>query len=98
MELCKGMPLCRNKEDLKWCKSATTWTVPENWKPLADIIFTESLELGQLTKCSFLNNDTDQGKLHKYMFIIYIGIEEDKSLYILRRPTWPMDQPCKERR
>ena len=57
LELCKGMPLCKDKEDLKWCKNSTTWTVPDNWTPLADYRphgDKGDSNFGQLTKCSFL--------------------------------------------
>ena len=59
-ELCKGVPLCGNKEDLKWCKAASMWTVPENWTPMLDytpenlVTSTDQLQ----KKCSFVN-DTD---------------------------------------
>ena len=32
--LCKGVPYCDNKIDLKWCKNTTT--VLKNWKPIVD--------------------------------------------------------------
>ena len=35
LKVCKGIPQCSNKEDLKWCKNATSWSLPhKNWKPL----------------------------------------------------------------
>ena len=45
--------MCRNKEDLKWCKAATTWTVPANWTPMIT-----KLENPQ-KKCTTFINDTD---------------------------------------
>ena len=32
--LCKGKRLCANGNDLKWCKNATSLTIPPGWKPL----------------------------------------------------------------
>ena len=33
-KLCKGVALCPNKEDLKFCKNATSWTLDDSeWKP-----------------------------------------------------------------
>ena len=26
-QLCKGTPLCANKQDLKWCKNSTKWSI-----------------------------------------------------------------------
>ena len=52
--------MCSNKEDLKWCKNATTWPVPDNWKPLNDpAIEQDGLVDIPLLKCSFLQNDTN---------------------------------------
>ena len=34
-KLCKGVALCPNKEDLKFCKNATSWSLPDtDWKPI----------------------------------------------------------------
>ena len=34
-KLCKGVALCPNKEDLKYCKNATSWTLDDSeWKPI----------------------------------------------------------------
>ena len=33
-QICKGLPLCNDKNDLKWCKNATTW----NEQPGADYL------------------------------------------------------------
>ena len=34
-KLCKGVALCPNKEDLKICKNATSWSLPDaDWKPI----------------------------------------------------------------
>ena len=33
-QICKGIPLCDNKNDLKWCKNATLWNEPPDWKPI----------------------------------------------------------------
>ena len=33
-QICKGIPLCDNKNDLKWCKNATFWHEPADWKPM----------------------------------------------------------------
>ena len=35
-QICKGIPLCDNKNDLKWCKNATFWNEPADWKPMKD--------------------------------------------------------------
>ena len=35
-QICKGIPLCDNKNDLKWCKNATFWNEPADWKPTVD--------------------------------------------------------------
>ena len=38
-QLCKGIPLCRNKKDLQWCKNATSQPHSETdleWKPYQD--------------------------------------------------------------
>ena len=34
--MCKGIPLCDDKNDLKWCKNATTWNENPgaNWKSM----------------------------------------------------------------
>ena len=33
-KLCKGVALCPNKEDVKFCKNATSWTLDySEWKP-----------------------------------------------------------------
>ena len=29
-----GIPLCPNKQDVRWCQNATSWEVPENWTPM----------------------------------------------------------------
>ena len=34
-KLCKGVALCQNKEDLKFCKNATSWSLPDtDFKPI----------------------------------------------------------------
>ena len=34
-KLCKGVALCPNAEDLKFCKNATSWSLPDaDWKPI----------------------------------------------------------------
>ena len=35
-QMCKGIPLCDDKNDLKWCKNATTWNENPgaNWKAI----------------------------------------------------------------
>ena len=40
LKVCKGIPQCSNKEDLKWCKNATSWSLPhtEDWKPLNGLV------------------------------------------------------------
>ena len=35
-QICKGIPLCDNKNDLKWCKNASFWNEPADWKPMAE--------------------------------------------------------------
>ena len=30
-KLCNGISQCANKNDLKWCKNGTSWTLPNNW-------------------------------------------------------------------
>ena len=55
-ELCKGVPLCDTKEDLKWCKAASTWTVPDNWTPMID----KNEHVQQ--KCTTLNDTDPQGQ------------------------------------
>ena len=55
-ELCKGVPLCGNKEDLKWCKAASMWTVPDNWIPM--IYVTNKHQI----KCTFLNETDPRGQ------------------------------------
>ena len=33
-QLCKGSPLCKNSEDLKWCKNGNDWILPDvEWVP-----------------------------------------------------------------
>ena len=29
-----GIPLCPNKQDVRWCQNATSWEVPKNWTPM----------------------------------------------------------------
>ena len=55
-ELCKGVSLCNNKEDLKWCKGTSVWAVPDNWTAL-DSVSNDGEESVQ-AKCTFFN-DTD---------------------------------------
>ena len=39
LKVCKGIPQCSNKEDLKWCKNATSWSLPhKDWEPLVKLI------------------------------------------------------------
>ena len=57
-ELCKGVPLCSNKEDLKWCKTASMWTVPENWTPI-EIFYPNTLGPEPQKKCTTFLNDKD---------------------------------------
>ena len=52
-KLCKGVPFCGNKEDLKWCKAASMWTIPDNWTPMYNLKTKQKQE-----KCTSLN-DTD---------------------------------------
>ena len=54
------MPLCSNKEDLKWCKAASMWTVPDNWTPMevGDRYNNRNLQ----EKCSTLNDTNPQGQ------------------------------------
>merc|ERR1712142_203740 len=33
-KVCRGVPLCPNHLDLKWCKNASIWNKPADWKPL----------------------------------------------------------------
>ena len=30
-KLCNGIYQCANKNDLKWCKNGTLWSLPNNW-------------------------------------------------------------------
>ena len=60
-ELCKGVPLCDNKEDLKWCKAASIWTVPDNWTPMMTFKPGEVDEKPQI-KCTFLNDTDPRGQ------------------------------------
>ena len=48
--------MCDNKEDLKWCKDASTWTVPDNWTPMKDG-YVQARE-----KCTTLNETNPQGQ------------------------------------
>ena len=36
--MCKGIPLCNDKNDLKWCKNATIWNENPgaNWVDIMD--------------------------------------------------------------
>ena len=56
-KLCKGVPLCDNKEDLKWCKAASNWTVPDNWTPMYN---SNNMHLEK--KCTTLNDTDPQGQ------------------------------------
>ena len=39
LKVCKGIPQCSNKEDLKWCKNDTSWSLPHtDWKPLDGLV------------------------------------------------------------
>ena len=39
LEVCKGIPQCSNKEDLKWCKNATSWSLPhKDWISLRKLV------------------------------------------------------------
>ena len=49
--------MCDNKEDLKWCKAASMWTVPDNWIPMNSYVPGEKGGIPQM-KCTF-HNDTD---------------------------------------
>ena len=51
-ELCKGVPLSSNKEDLKWCKTASMWTVPDNWTPM--VITTSDFATDGSNKLNYL--------------------------------------------
>ena len=58
-ELCKGVPLCNNKMDLKWCKGGSMWNVPDNWTPMRVYSYDTGWydDILQI-KCTF-DNDTD---------------------------------------
>ena len=40
-KLCKGVALCPNKEDLKFCKNATSWSLPDadKWETIRDHVY-----------------------------------------------------------
>ena len=39
LKVCKGIPQCSNKEDLKWCKNATSWSFSHtDWEPLYQLV------------------------------------------------------------
>ena len=46
-ELCKpGVVLCPNKEDLKYCKNATSWTFDDSeWKPIDGMFLAEHTDV-----------------------------------------------------
>ena len=42
--LCNGISHCANKNDLKWCKNGTSWSLPNNWVLPKDIEGDEGLD------------------------------------------------------
>ena len=48
--------MCDNKEDLKWCKAASNWTVPDNWTPI------HKVAAGEQEKCTTLNDTDPRGQ------------------------------------
>ena len=52
--------MCPNKEDLKWCKAASMWTVPENWTPMVVHIVDGHVQAQE--KCTTLNETNPQGQ------------------------------------
>ena len=40
-KLCKGVALCPNKEDLKFCKNTTSWSLPDadKWEAISDHVY-----------------------------------------------------------
>ena len=45
--MCQGLRLCPNGNDLKWCRNATSWSIPAGWKPLferSDLVNCNDLE------------------------------------------------------
>ena len=52
--MCKGTPLCDNLMDLKWCKNATKWSLPDaDWTPI------EYEYEPSLSKCTLQHNAND---------------------------------------
>ena len=49
--------MCDNKEDLKWCKAASNWTVPDNWTPIYNPDTAHKQE-----KCTTLNDTDPRGQ------------------------------------
>ena len=55
------MPLCDNKEDLKWCKAASNWTVPDNWTPM-NMYDPYSYDVVVPKRCTTLNDTDPRGQ------------------------------------
>ena len=53
--------MCDNKEDLKWCKAASMWTVPDNWIQLAGSPYSLRENFLQ-EKCTFQNETDPRGQ------------------------------------
>ena len=51
--------MCPNKEDLKWCKAASNWTVPDNWTPIA---MKEGYAKKAQKHCTTLNDTDPRGQ------------------------------------
>ena len=49
--------MCPNKEDLKWCKAASLWNVPDNWTSMSDGSWDGTPNVQE--KCTIFLNDTD---------------------------------------
>ena len=54
--------MCNNKEDLKWCKAASTWIVPDNWTPMSTNLPITNSNDGLKIKCTFLNDTDPRGQ------------------------------------
>ena len=54
--------MCDNKEDLKWCKAASNWTVPDNWTPMYIQNEPDSNHVMVPERCTALNDTDPRGQ------------------------------------
>ena len=104
-KVCRGVPLCPNYLDLKWCKNASLWNEPAGWEPLDErFLCRNELQLngtkhnGQWIKSNEARNGLFYNCLNRMDEDPFVKIKKENATVSSNKKTWLqlVNTPCEK--